>query len=716
MPDAEPTPAPRGRWRWLLPAAVVLVWLVVAGVTGPFSGKLAEVQKNDNASFLPNNAEATQVADLQKAFTDRVVNPTVVVYARGSGITAADRAKAASDVATLQRDPAVVGPVSPPITSRDGAAIEVVVPLNGELGMKVVDAVDGIRATAKANLPPGLRVYVTGPGGLAADFVHAFAGIDGVLLLVALAVVLVILVAVYRSPILPFVVLVSAVFGLSLASGVVYALAKHGQVTLNGQSQGILFILVVGAATDYSLLLVSRYREELREQRSKYSAMRVALRQSLAPIVASGSTVILGVLCLLVSDLNSNRGLGPVAAVGIAGSLLAALTFLPAVLTLLGRSAFWPLRPRYGSPHREEQGIWGRAARLVARHPRSLWATITVVLLGLAAFLPTLKASGVEQTKLFLVSQESVTGQDVLAAHFPAGVGSPVVMIGPAAAADRIVATATAVPGVASASPLPASGRVGPGAAPKVVDGLVEVDGVLSAAGDSPSAQRTVVALRSALRRAAPGTKVGGFTAIQYDVQRTAERDRSVIIPIVLAVILVVLMLLLRALLAPVLLILTVVLSFAATLGVSALVFNHLLGFPGADPSVPLYGFVFLVALGIDYNIFLMTRVREESLRRGTRAGVLRGLTLTGGVITSAGVVLAATFAALSVIPILFLAQIAFIVAFGVLLDTLVVRSLLVPALSYDIGAAIWWPSRLARDHGSVQPQQRAPLTPTAGP
>ncbi len=716
MPDAEPTPAPRGRWRWLLPAAVVLVWLVVAGVTGPFSGKLAEVQKNDNASFLPNNAEATQVADLQKAFTDRVVNPTVVVYARGSGITAADRAKAASDVATLQRDPAVVGPVSPPITSRDGAAIEVVVPLNGELGMKVVDAVDGIRATAKANLPPGLRVYVTGPGGLAADFVHAFAGIDGVLLLVALAVVLVILVAVYRSPILPFVVLVSAVFGLSLASGVVYALAKHGQVTLNGQSQGILFILVVGAATDYSLLLVSRYREELREQRSKYSAMRVALRQSLAPIVASGSTVILGVLCLLVSDLNSNRGLGPVAAVGIAGSLLAALTFLPAVLTLLGRSAFWPLRPRYGSPHREEQGIWGRAARLVARHPRSLWATITVVLLGLAAFLPTLKASGVEQTKLFLVSQESVTGQDVLAAHFPAGVGSPVVMIGPAAAADRIVATATAVPGVASASPLPASGRVGPGAAPKVVDGLVEVDGVLSAAGDSPSAQRTVVALRSALRRAAPGTKVGGFTAIQYDVQRTAERDRSVIIPIVLAVILVVLMLLLRALLAPVLLILTVVLSFAATLGVSALVFNHLLGFPGADPSVPLYGFVFLVALGIDYNIFLMTRVREESLRRGTRAGVLRGLTLTGGVITSAGVVLAATFAALSVIPILFLAQIAFIVAFGVLLDTLVVRSLLVPALSSDIGAAIWWPSRLARDHGSVQPQLRAPLTPTAGP
>jgi RND superfamily putative drug exporter len=685
MPHA-PDPSVATRRRWVLPALVVLVWVVIGALAGPYSGKLSEVQKNDNASFLPANAEATQVADLQKKFSDQVVNPTVIVYERTSGITAADRAKAASDVAAVQRSSAVVGPVSPPIPSRDGKAIEVVVPLNGDLGMKVVDAVDAIRSTVRAGAPPGLTVHVTGPGGLAADFVKAFAGIDGVLLLVALAVVLVILVVVYRSPILPFIVLISAVFGLSLASGVIYALAKNGSITLNGQSQGILFILVVGAATDYSLLLVSRYREELREQSSRYDAIRSALRQSLAPIVASGTTVILGVLCLLFSDLNSNRGLGPVAAIGIVGSLLAALTFLPAVLALFGRAAFWPLRPQLGSPHREEQGIWARAAALVARHPRWLWVVITVVLLGLAAFLPSLRASGVEQTKLFLVAEESVKGQDVLAAHFPAGVGSPVVIIGPANAADSIVATARSTPGVASAV-----------AQPKVVDGLVEVDGVLAAAGDSAAAERTVVNLRQALHASVPGTQVGGFTAIQYDVQRTATRDRSVIIPIVLVVILLVLMVLLRALLAPVLLVLTVVLSFAATLGVSALVFNHLFHFPGADPAVPLYGFVFLVALGIDYNIFLMTRVREESVRRGTRPGILRGLMLTGGVITSAGVVLAATFSALGVIPILFLAQIAFIVSFGVLLDTLVVRSLLVPALSYDIGSAIWWPSRLSR-------------------
>lgn len=676
----------------MLPALVVLLWLAIGATVGPYSGRLAEVQTNDSASFLPSNAEATEVAALQKRFSDEVVNPTVVVYQRTSGITAADRAKAASDANALQRVGAVVGQVTPPALSRDGQALEVVVPLRGDLGKKVVDAVDTIRATARSGAPPGLAVYVTGPGGFAADFVKAFAGIDGVLLLVALAVVLVILVLVYRSPILPLVVLVSAVFGLSLASGVVYALAKHGAITLNGQSQGILFILVVGAATDYSLLLVSRHREELRERASPYDAIRIAWRQSLPPIVASGTTVMLGVLCLLFSNLNSNRGLGPVAALGIVGSLLAALTFLPAVLALLGRAAFWPVRPQLGSPHQEERGVWGRAAAVVARHPRRLWAVLTVVLLGLAAFLPTLKASGVEQSKLFLVAEESVQGQHVLAAHFPAGVGSPVVIIGPARATDAIVATTRATPGIASAI-----------ARPKVVDGLVEVDGVLSAAGDSRAAEHSVVALRQALHAKVPGTLVGGFTAIQHDVQATATRDRGVIIPIVLVVILLVLMVLLRALLAPVLLILTVVLSFAATLGVSALVFNHLLHFPGADPSVPLYGFVFLVALGIDYNIFLMTRVREESVLRGTRPGILRGLMLTGGVITSAGVVLAATFSALGVIPLLFLAQIAFIVAFGVLLDALVVRSLLVPALAYDIGRVIWWPGRLTREKPALQ-------------
>lgn len=692
----------RHRLRWLLSAAVVVLWLVVGGATGPYSGKLADVQKNDNASFLPASAEATEVAELQKKFSDRVINPAVVVYARSTGITAADRAKAVADVAVLQRSPHVVGSIPPLIPSEDGKALQVVVPLDGDIGVKVVETVDGFRTTVKAHAPPGLQVHVTGPGGLAADFVEAFAGIDGVLLLVALVVVLVILVAVYRSPILPLLVLLSAVLALSVASAVIYALADRGSITLDGQGQGILFILVVGAATDYSLLIVARFREELREQRSRFTAMGVALRQSAQPVVASGSTVVLGVLCLLFSDLNSNKGLGPVAAIGIAGCLLAALTFLPAVLTLLGRTAFWPLLPRYGSPHPEVRGIWGRASRLVVRRPRALWVGITLVLLVFSAFLPTLKDSGVEQTKIFLTEVDSVTGQDVLASHFPAGAGSPVVVVGPAESLQQLLATTTAVRGIAAAAPLTDTPGV-PGGTVLVRDGLVEVDALLSAAGDSTEAEDVVVTLRSRLHQAVPGTLVGGFTAIQHDVRRTAERDRALIIPLVLVVILLVLMLLLRAVVAPVLLVLTVVLSFATTLGISALVFNHLFHFPGGDPSVLLFGFVFLVALGIDYNIFLMTRVREESVRRGTRPGILHGLTQTGGVITSAGVVLAATFAALGVLPILFLAQIAFIVSFGVLLDTLVVRSLLVPALSYDVGRRIWWPHPLGRN-GSPEP------------
>jgi RND superfamily putative drug exporter len=547
----------------------------------------------------------------------------------------------------------------------------------------------------------GLESFVTGPGGFLADFVEAFAGIDGLLLVVAVIVVLVILLVVYRSPLLPLIVLLSALLALGTASALIYVLADAGTITLNGQSQGILFILVVGAATDYALLLVSRFREELREHNSRFAAMRVAWRQVFAPILASGTTVILGVLCLLFSDLNSNQGLGPVAAIGIACSLLVALTFLPAALALLGRAAFWPFRPRYGSPHGEESGLWGRVARLVGRRPRAVWIGTAVVLAALAAFAPRLDSSGTEQSDLFLTEVESVTGQQVLAEHFPAGSGSPAAIIGPAEALDALTAATRGVQGVSSVAPVGAE-RPGGDQQPRVVDGLVQLDATLADAADSRAAERTVQSLRRELDAVSPAALVGGPTAIQLDTREAAERDRTVILPIVLLVVLVVLVLLLRAVVAPLLLIATVVLSFAATLGVAALAFEYLFGFPGSDPSVPLFAFVFLVALGIDYNIFLMTRVREESWRRGTRPGILRGLAVTGGVITSAGLVLAATFSALAVLPILFLAQIAFLVGFGVLLDALVVRSLLVPALSYDIGRRIWWPSRLARAPGAT--------------
>ncbi|GHH33908.1 MMPL family transporter [Lentzea cavernae] len=652
---------------WVL----LVVWLALGGFTGPYSGKLSEVSENDSSAFLPNSAESTQVAELQKKFQREQAIPAIVVIERSGGLTEEDRRYLTDQAKGFQASPVIPAP--------DGnEAAQVVLLLDPAKDVK--DSVFQIRDSTRS-APEGLTVLVTGPAAQVADLVEAFGGIDGLLLLVAGAVVALILLVVYRSPLLPVVVLVSAVFALGLASFVVYLLAKNDVLALNGQSQGILSILVFGAATDYALLLVSRFREELRDTQDKVAAIKTAWRGTIEPIAASAGTVILGVLCLLFSDLDSNKGLGPVAAIGIGAALLTTMTFLPAALALLGRGAFWPFAPKFGSEHPETSGLWGRVANLVRRKPRAIWIVTTLVLLAGAAFLPQLKASGTAQSDVFLTPVESVAGQEVLSRHFPGGTGSPTVIIASESKTAEVVQKAK-VDGVADVRP---SGTA---------DGLVRIEATLQDAPDSDAAVEAVQRLRAAVD-GIDGTKVGGPTATLLDTRTTSEHDRMLIIPIVLVVIFLILALLLRSLLAPLLLIATVVLSFAATMGVSALVFNHVFDFPGADPVVPLFGFVFLVALGIDYNIFLMTRVREETRELGTVDGTIRGLSLTGGVITSAGVVLAATFAALAVLPILFLTQIAFIVAFGVLLDTLLVRSLLVPALSVDIGGRIWWPSKL---------------------
>ncbi|NEA03263.1 MMPL family transporter, partial [Streptomyces sp. SID10116] len=574
-----------------------------------------------------------------------------------------------------------------------GRALRGVVPLRPDLGDRLPQVLE--RIEERAARVPGTTVQVAGPAASQADLSDAFSGIDGILLGVALVTVLLILLLVYRSVLLPFVIIVGAVFALGLACAIVYVLADHDVVRVDGQVQGILSILVIGAATDYALLLTARFREELAGTRDRTAAMRAALRRSSGPIVASGATVALGLLALLLSDLTNNRALGPVGAIGIVCAVLSALSFLPAALLLLGRAAYWPAKPRTSpDPSGGGNGVWGKVAALVDRAPRKVWAGTLAALCVCAAFAPTLTSKGVPLDEIFVNDAPSVAAQDTLSRHFPGGSGNPAVVITDADRTDRVTAAAKRTEGVADASPVTASGRPGDGEdKPRVVQGKVRVDVTLKDPADSDAAKRTVARLRDAVHRTGgPDSLVGGYTAQQYDTQRTAEEDRALIVPVVLAIILVILVGLLRSLLMPVLLVATVALNFVATLGVSALVFEHVLGFSGTDSSVPLYGFVFLVALGVDYNIFLMSRVREESARHGTRQGVLRGLTATGGVITSAGVVLAATFAALGVIPLAFLVQIAFIVAFGVLLDTLVVRSLLVPALVRDIGRVAWWP------------------------
>ncbi|MFE7416934.1 MMPL family transporter [Rhodococcus sp. NPDC057529] len=687
-------PRPVRRLRWILPALLVIVWLAVGGFGGPFAGKLSTVQQNDSTSFLPASAEATEVSALQKGFTDTRFVPAIVVAERTSGITAADTEFLSGTAASFAGSEGFGDEVSPPIPSADGQALQMFVPVDstGEVGDSVTELRDALAAA-----PDGLTVLVTGPAGQVADLSAAFAGIDGLLLLVAGVVVILILIVVYRSPILPFAVITSAVFALGLSSLLVYVLADAGVIALNGQSQGILFILVFGAATDYALLLVSRYREELRIEQDKYRAMRTAWRATLEPVAASAGTVIAGVLCLLLSDLNSNRGLGPVAAIGIAASFVASMTYLPAVLVLFGRAAYWPSRPAFDARHAEkdeaaDHKFWAALAARIGAHPRRFWVASSLVLVLFALLLPQFKASGVAESETFLLDVDSVAGQQVLGDHFDAGSGSPAVIIANEGARDAVVAAAR-VDGVGDITVLTAPGTRDP----LVVDGRVAIDATLTDPADSREAEDTIVALRDAVHPIdGADALVGGTTATDLDTKTTSTRDRTLIIPVVILVVFAILCLLLRSLLAPLLLMGTVVLSFAATLGISSLVFEHVFGFPGADPVVPLFAFVFLVALGIDYNIFLMTRVREEAQRIGTRRGVLRGLTVTGGVITSAGVVLAATFSALAVIPLIFLAQIAFIVAFGVLLDALLVRSLLVPALTVDIGQKIWWPSTLA--------------------
>ncbi|MFJ2772597.1 MMPL family transporter [Streptomyces sp. NPDC087300] len=684
------------RSKWL----VVLFWLVVIVVAAPLAQKLTDAQENDSESWLPGSAESTQVLDISAEFRPETI-PAVIVYTREDGLTARDRARIAEDVRQVEelrahgiRGAQTKGPVYDRTSGARAAQVFVPITMDAEGWERIGPAVDSLRERVGEGSADaaGLSVHITGPGGTAADSAEAFEGIDSTLLFSAAGIVVVILLFTYRSPTLLLAPLISVITALFTAQAFIYLLAAHADLTVNGQSAGILTVLVFGAGTDYALLLVARYREELRRHEDRHEAMALALHRAGPAVLASGATVVLSMLVLLAAEMNSTRGLGPVAAIGVAVGLLAMLTLFPALLVIFGRWFFWPLIPHLGSPEPTERGLWARTGRRIARRPRLTWSVTAAVLALLSLGLLQLRAEGLSNADAFTDKPDSITGQEVQAEYFPAGSGDPLVIVADEARADEVARAVSGTEGVVAKS----VGR--PPGTKASYDDQVLFEATASDPADSAAAKDTVERVRDAVH-AVPGAdaKVGGGTAALLDMDHATAHDNKLVIPLVLVVVLLILGALLRAVVAPLLLIATVVLSFATALGLSALAFRHLFDYPSETTDFPLFVFVFLVALGIDYNIFLSTRVREEAARQGTRAGVVTGLAATGAVITSAGLVLAGTFAALGTLPLVAFAEIGFAVALGVLLDTFVVRSVLVTSLFLDVGPKVWWPHPLAR-------------------
>jgi putative drug exporter of the RND superfamily len=789
------------RAKWV----VFLVWLVgIVVAVGPLQlpTKFSDAENNESSSYLPEDAESTKALTATEDLQGGELASAVIVYYRPTGLTAADRAKIQEDVQRLTRKrfPGVIrdgakaagggppvrrpngcaGPSTPvpgqpadyrpfvgPVCSDDGNAAILTAYIRGNgQGDTILDPVDYWRDQV-SDPGGGLEVKITGGAGYSADAIKVFEGINGTLLLAAVTLVIVLLILIYRSPIFLFVPLTAVIFAELLARSLGYGLSEIG-VTINSQSSSIMSVLVLGAGTDYALLIVARYREELHNRLDRHEAMAAAMSSAGPAVLASAATVIAGLLCLTIAKVNGTSGMGPIAAMGVACAALSMLTLLPALLTICGRRAFWPfvphstrwmaregvtagrLRrrivegPRLGAllpvvggalvvlillpivilnalitrltrglvpslilgpldrglfkPYEvrrfrheriadETHGFWSRVGRFVARQPARVAAGSVLILLvfcgGLAFFSTDLTTNDSYRTEV-----ESVEGQDILARSFPAGASAPTDIVVPNSGSVQSVRRAVqGVKGVELVSGPVAQGDPG-----------VLVQAVLDPPPYSTDAFDLIDPIRDAAHRAAGGTLVGGPSAIEFDVREAAAWDSKVIPPIVLVVVFLILAGLLRAVVAPLLLIGTVILSFVAALGVGYFAYDVLFDFPGSDPSLPLFAFVFLVALGVDYNIFLMARAREETLTHGTRPGMLRALAVTGGVITSAGIVLAGTFSVLAVLPLVFLTEIGFVVAFGVLLDTFLVRSVLVPALVELIGPKIWWPSALARE------------------
>ncbi|MBM6400540.1 MMPL family transporter [Phycicoccus sonneratiae] len=656
---------------------------------GAVIGAVGQAEKPDGTlTALPLDSESRAAAELRAKLPDDEGSAAVVLFARDGALTDADRAAIEGAARSL---PGATG--MPPQVSEDGTAAVVVVPVESGDATRTADTVADIRAAASADLPDGLTAQVTGPAAIQADLAGVFDGANTRLLLATASVVALLLVITYRSPVLWLVPLTVVGVADQLAAVLATRTLAVFDVAWDESTVGILSVLVFGAGTDYALLLISRYRDELRTTEDRRAAMAHALRRTTEAVLSSASTVVLGLLTLLLSAFPATRGLGLACAVGVVVAAAFALVVLPAALVVFGRWVFWPKVPHVGQTGlADARSPWRRVGDAVAQRPVAVVAVVLVGLAVAAGGITQIRA-GLSTADQFLDTPESITASQRYAESFPAGSVDPVVVMstGDEAAGKALVETVTAVEGVESARVVASGG------------GVVEVDAVLTGTPGSDEVRDNVVALREALADS-PSTHVGGTEAEAVDTADASNRDRGLILPLILGLVVVALGALLRSVVAPVVLVATVVGTYLASLGASWVLFTQVLGFERLDEGVPLLAFVFLVALGVDYNIFLVTRAAEEARGHGPREGMLRSLAATGGVITSAGVLLAAVFAVLGVLPLVVLAQLGVIICVGVLLDTLVVRTLLVPALGVLLGDRFWWPRRVGTPAPAEEP------------
>ncbi|MEU8627929.1 MMPL family transporter [Streptomyces sp. NPDC048669] len=672
----------------MLPWAIVALWVAAIAIAGPLAGKLSDVQANHAVDYLPASADSTQVAKIQEALPGGESTDLVLVYHRDGGLTPADRTAAARQTAEVAAGHTLTAPPRG-VPSADGTTLMYPVSTTGP--GQDDDArtafVDEVREIARGG--DGLGVEVGGPGALNTDAKKVYGSLGGPLLYTTVAVVAILLILIYRSPLLWLVPLVVAGVADALSMAVVYGLNRGFDVTVTGQSSAVMTILVFGAGTDYALLLVSRYREELTRFARPREAMAAALRGCGPAVVASSATVAAGLLCLLAADLTSSRGMGPIAAVGVLCALLAMLTLLPALLVLLGRRVFWPLVPAYGAEPRR-RSVFAAMGGSAGRRPVAVLVTGGVLLGALALGVFNLPGD-LRQEDSFTSKPDSVAAMETLADAFPGRSSQPITVLAPTGRADAVLAKARTTDGVASAE----RGRSG--------GGWTELTVVAKDKPESAGERDTVNALRAGL----DGAHVGGPGAQQMDLEESSSRDLKVVVPLVILCVLLILIALLRSLVAPLLLVTAVVAVWGAALGIGGLVFEPLLGLKGTDPGLPLLSFVFLVALGVDYGIFLMHRVREES-RAGAEPteAALTALRTTGGVIASAGLVLAGTFAVLTNMPLTSLVEMGFVVAVGVLLDTFLVRTYLVTSASVALQRRMWWPGALSRTPAVPAPRE----------